>query len=64
MTTFIKTKEVLENTELYDDRELMFNVWDKHQELDSHTMPEVDLVLRILNLPTFTTCRQGTSISA
>lgn len=45
-------KEVsFQNIETYDERELMFMAFQKRSRANARSMPEVDLVQRILKLP-------------
>lgn len=51
MDRLLPKEASFQNIETYDERELMFMAFQKRSRTNARSMPEVDLVQRILKLP-------------
>jgi hypothetical protein len=57
MALHLEIEHVLDNLDLYEERELMFIAWEKKTHKKKYQqkllMPEVELVHRVLTIPVF-----------
>lgn len=60
MTVILKQEKSFQTVDIDEERILMLNAWDNHQDRHPGTMPEVDRVQRILetSMASSTSCQR------